>query len=173
MSGDDFEEPPPAELPIDGVLDLHAFNPADVADLVQDYLDECASRGITAIRIIHGKGKGTLRRTVHAVLERRSDVLEYKLAPGADSGVYLRGVPAARMQDRRTGVVETELRWNVTPRWALVGFVGTGHAGETASAWGVGFRRLMARRLGIYMGIDIARGPEETAIYIQAGSAWR
>jgi len=32
---------------------------------------------------------------------------------------------------------------------------------------------LMARRLGIYMGLDIARGPEETAIYIQAGSAWR
>ena len=42
-----------------------------------------------------------------------------------------------------------------------------------ASAWGVGFRRLVARRLGIYMGVDIARGPEETAIYIQAGSAWR
>jgi hypothetical protein len=36
-----------------------------------------------------------------------------------------------------------------------------------------GFRYLIARRLGIYMGIDIARGPEETAFYIQAGSAWR
>ena len=45
--------------------------------------------------------------------------------------------------------------------------------GETASAWGGGFRRLVARRLGIYMGIDVAQGPEETAFYIQTGSAWR
>jgi hypothetical protein len=44
---------------------------------------------------------------------------------------------------------------------------------DSASSWGLGFRRLVARRLGIYMGIDLARGPEETAIYIQAGSAWR
>ena len=45
--------------------------------------------------------------------------------------------------------------------------------GDTVSAWGVGLRRLVARRLGIYMGADLARGPEETANYIQAGSAWR
>jgi DNA-nicking Smr family endonuclease len=86
VSGDDFEEPEPAELPIDGVLDLHTFKPEEVAELVQDYLDECAARGITAIRIIHGKGKGTLRRTVHAALERRSDVVEYKLAPPERGG---------------------------------------------------------------------------------------
>jgi DNA-nicking Smr family endonuclease len=75
------QEEPVLELPIDGVLDLHAFRPSEVAELVQDYVDECARRGIAEIRIIHGKGKGTLRRTVHAVLERRSDVAEYKLAP--------------------------------------------------------------------------------------------
>ena len=69
--------------------------------------------------------------------------------------------------------MEAELRWNFTPRWALVAFAGHGKAGDSASAWGVGFRRLVARRLGIHMGIDLARGPEETAIYIQAGSAWR
>jgi DNA-nicking Smr family endonuclease len=71
----------PVELPIDGVLDLHTFRPAEVAELVQDYLDECARRGILEVRIIHGKGKGTLRRTVHAVLERRSDVSAFGLAP--------------------------------------------------------------------------------------------
>jgi hypothetical protein len=42
---------------------------------------------------------------------------------------------------------------------------------ESASAWGGGFRRLIARRLGMYMGIDVAKGPEDTAYYIQAGSA--
>jgi DNA-nicking Smr family endonuclease len=69
-----------AALPIDGVLDLHAFRPEDVPQLVQDYLDACGERGICEVRIIHGKGRGTLRRTVHAVLERRSDVLGFRLA---------------------------------------------------------------------------------------------
>ena len=87
--------------------------------------------------------------------------------------IEMRGIAFFRYQDENVALAELELRWNVTPRWALVGFFGTGHAGETASAYGVGFRRLVARRLGIYMGVDIARGPEETAIYIQAGSAWR
>lgn len=74
------DEPEPIELPIDGVLDLHTFRPGDVPELVQDYLDECQRRGIHQIRIIHGKGRGTLRRTVHAGLARRADVLEYGLA---------------------------------------------------------------------------------------------
>ena len=74
-----MEEDEPVPLPIDGVLDLHTFRPSEVADLVQEYLDECVRRGIAEVRIIHGKG--TLRRTVHAVLERRSDVREWKLAP--------------------------------------------------------------------------------------------
>jgi hypothetical protein len=87
--------------------------------------------------------------------------------------IEMRGIPFFRYQNEDVALVEAELRWNVTPRWALVGFAGYGRADESASAWGVGFRRLMARRLGIYMGIDIARGPEETAFYIQAGSAWR
>jgi len=87
--------------------------------------------------------------------------------------IEMRGIPFFRYQDENVALAEAELRWNVTPRWALVVFGGVGKAGESASAWGIGFRRLMARRLGIYMGIDIARGPEETAFYIQAGSAWR
>lgn len=68
------------ELPIDGTLDLHAFAPRDVKDLVETYLDECKARGIVEVRIIHGKGTGTLRRIVHAVLERRTDVLHFALA---------------------------------------------------------------------------------------------
>jgi len=72
---------PPTELPIDGVLDLHTFQPRDVKPLVNDYLDACRERGIFDVRIIHGKGIGMLRDTVHAVLRARPDVEAFRLAP--------------------------------------------------------------------------------------------
>ena len=56
------DEPQPVSVPIDGTLDLHTFHPSEVADLVPEYLDECLRRGIDHVRIIHGKGKGVLRR---------------------------------------------------------------------------------------------------------------
>ena len=68
------------ELPIDGVLDLHTFRPADVNPLVTGYLAECRARGILAVRIIHGKGTGSLRRTVHTVLEKMPEVAGFALA---------------------------------------------------------------------------------------------
>ena len=68
------------EYPIDGILDLHQFRPADVKDVLGDYLDACKERGIWEVRVIHGKGIGTLREIVHAALRRRSDVVSYKLA---------------------------------------------------------------------------------------------
>lgn len=77
-------EPDPVELPVDGVLDLHAFRPAEVKDLVPEYLALCRDRGILEVRIVHGKGRGGLRRTVHALLERDPAVVSYRLAdPGA------------------------------------------------------------------------------------------
>ena len=69
------------ELPIDGVLDLHTFSPREVKDLVPDYLAACREIGIFEVRIIHGKGTGALRRTVHAILNRLPDVTGYRLAP--------------------------------------------------------------------------------------------
>ncbi len=70
----------PVELPIDGMLDLHTFRPRDVKEVVTAYLDECRKRGIIKVRIVHGKGIGNLRRTVHALLERRPDVESFALA---------------------------------------------------------------------------------------------
>ncbi len=84
MSEDPIDQP--VELPIDGVLDLHTFRPSEVADLVMDYLDECQRRGLTEIRIIHGKGNGTLRRIVHAQLGKRDDVLDVRLAEPSRGG---------------------------------------------------------------------------------------
>lgn len=70
----------PVELPITGVLDLHTFRPEEVKDLVPDYLEACREHGIDRIRIIHGKGSGTLRDTVHAILERLPFVIGFHTA---------------------------------------------------------------------------------------------
>jgi DNA-nicking Smr family endonuclease len=72
-------------LPIDGVLDLHTFNPKEVASLVDEYLSACVDKHIYEVRIIHGKGKGVLRRTVHGILENHPLVLEFKLDTGPSS----------------------------------------------------------------------------------------
>jgi DNA-nicking Smr family endonuclease len=73
------------EIPIDGVLDLHTFQPREVKELVADYLAACRERGILQVRIVHGKGTGALRETVHSVLRRLPDVVEFRLA-GDQSG---------------------------------------------------------------------------------------
>ena len=75
-----MDEPAPIEIPIDGTLDLHTFRPPEIKDLVPDYLRECQTRGILQVRIVHGKGTGTLRRTVHALLARLPFVESYRLA---------------------------------------------------------------------------------------------
>jgi len=72
-------------IPIDGILDLHMFAPKDVASVVNEYLRVCLEKEIHEIRIIHGKGKGVLRRTVHALLEKHPKVLTYKLDSGPSS----------------------------------------------------------------------------------------
>ena len=74
------------ELPIDGTLDLHTFLPGEVTDLIRDYVAECSHRGISEVRVIHGKGTGALRETVHAVLRRLPEVVSFRLAPGGAGG---------------------------------------------------------------------------------------
>ncbi len=99
---EDDDEPvspePPVELEITDSLDLHTFSPRDVKELVADYLVLAAEKGFTSVRIIHGKGTGTLRRIVHAVLDDHPLVAGYRLAGDASGWgatlVNLRPAPA-------------------------------------------------------------------------------
>lgn len=70
---------PIAAIDVDGVLDLHPFSPKEVAPLVRAYIDACLEQGITQLRIIHGKGIGHLRRTVHALLRKHPAVADFRL----------------------------------------------------------------------------------------------
>ncbi len=47
--------------------------------LIPDYLEECLAKGITEVKIIHGKGKGNIRRSVHALLKCDSNVKSFRL----------------------------------------------------------------------------------------------
>ena len=76
----------PVEIPIDGILDLHTFHPRDVKSLVPHYLELCQEQNILEVRIIHGKGTGTLRRTVHSLLEKNKRVASYRLDDGSGGG---------------------------------------------------------------------------------------
>lgn len=69
----------PVPIPIGRELDLHTFQPRDIGELIPAYLAECAARGFRDVRIVHGKGTGTLRATVHAVLQRLPTVQSFRL----------------------------------------------------------------------------------------------
>lgn len=107
----------------------------------------------------------------------RGDVPFYQL-PFID----LRGIPAARFQDSNVTVVEAELRYDFDVRWSVVVFAGSGRAwgervgfSDADKPWsgGFGLRYLIARRLGLYVGVDVARSTVDQAFYIQVGNAWR
>jgi DNA-nicking Smr family endonuclease len=77
---------PPVPLPITGELDLHTFRPGDVSTLIPAYLAECRVRGIFSVRIVHGKGTGALRETVHALLRNSPLVQGFRLGDETSGG---------------------------------------------------------------------------------------
>ncbi len=83
------ESPEPSEpfqVPIENELDLHTFQPREVADVVTEYLTAARQKGRLEVRVIHGKGIGNLRRTVHSVLRRHPDVASFADASPAFGG---------------------------------------------------------------------------------------
>ncbi len=95
--------------------------------------------------------------------------------------LYMRGIPMMRYQGEDMAQIEAELRWQFWKRISAVGFGGVGivwndfeqfDSTETAVTGGVGLRYELARKYGIHAGLDVAFGPDNTAVYIQFGSAW-
>lgn len=84
MNKHESEDPVP--IPINGILDLHGFNPRDIKELIIEYLHECSRQGIKEGRIIHGKGIGTLREIVHSILKTHKNVDTFSLGDSNSGG---------------------------------------------------------------------------------------
>ncbi|HWS60401.1 MAG TPA: BamA/TamA family outer membrane protein [Flavobacterium sp.] len=95
--------------------------------------------------------------------------------------ISMRGIPVMRYQGDVVALTETEWRWDFTTRYSLVAFGGLANAFSDQNdyqdtSWkvsgGMGARYLIARKLQLRMGVDVARGPEEWAYYIVFGTSW-
>jgi len=95
--------------------------------------------------------------------------------------IVLRGVPAVRYQGDRMASLEIEARWQFYGRWSAVAFGGAGttrthrdgfSVTQSVGSGGVGFRYELASKFGMHVGLDVARSPGTTAVYLQVGNAW-
>ena len=96
--------------------------------------------------------------------------------------IELRGIPALRYQGENVVTTEVQMNWNFHRRWTAVGFLGAGRTANdrgdlddasTESAGGFGFRYLGVRKLGLNTGLDFAKGPEESVVYISFGTKFQ
>jgi DNA-nicking Smr family endonuclease len=76
-------------IPIEGVLDLHAFNPRDIKSVVEEYITAAWERGLREVRLIHGRGRGIQRGIVQQALERHPLVVEFWDAPESHLGATI------------------------------------------------------------------------------------
>jgi hypothetical protein len=95
--------------------------------------------------------------------------------------VKLRGVPALRYQNKKAGAFEMEARYLIRPKWEVSVFGGLGFTSDDYPVFenpdsiynfGVGGRYNIFEAHNVWVGLDIARGPEDWNYYIQVGHPW-
>ena len=94
----DTGEDEPVVLPIEDALDLHAFSPRDVPDVVRSYLEAARDAGFHEVRIVHGRGIGVQREAVRRILAADPTVEEFGDAPPERGGW---GATVVRLVRRR------------------------------------------------------------------------
>ena len=86
LADDDAADGNAVEIPITDTLDLHPFRPAEIRDVARDYLTEAHERGLTRVRLIHGRGIGVQRERIRALLEELDFVADYHDADHTGGG---------------------------------------------------------------------------------------
>ncbi len=76
----------PRRIPIEDSIDLHTFSPKEVVSVVAEYLEEAARRGLSEVRIIHGRGTGVQRQAVRSARSRHPLVAAFADAPPGAGG---------------------------------------------------------------------------------------
>ncbi|NOY70242.1 MAG: Smr/MutS family protein [Deltaproteobacteria bacterium] len=80
------EDIKPVVFPVGDVIDLHTFRPGEVKGLLDDYFSECIKKNIFTVRVIHGKGRGILKKRVESILDKNPKVLSHVPAPPGAGG---------------------------------------------------------------------------------------
>jgi hypothetical protein len=110
-----------------------------------------------------------------------ADMVSGSLPFYAKPYIEMKGIPALRYQGTKIVTAEARLNWEIHPRWQLAAFVGAGRAADDIDdlsnassrvSRGAGFRYMGIRKLGLNMGLDFAKGPEEEVVYISFGTRW-
>jgi len=70
----------PVKIPIKDTLDLHTFKPKEMPELLIDYFSACIDADIYSVRIVHGKGRGILKRRVQGLLKKNPMVKSFSNA---------------------------------------------------------------------------------------------
>ena len=82
-------DPDPLRIPIEGELDLHAFQPRDIPSVVEEYVNEAHAAGLTEVRLVHGRGIGVQRGIVQRTLEQHALVHSFSDDPRSHLGATL------------------------------------------------------------------------------------
>ena len=85
-SGRQEDEMAAVDIPVEDILDLHTFQPKEIPQLLDDYLNACFEARIYSVRIVHGKGQGILRDLVQRVLGKIPMVASFSEAPPEAGG---------------------------------------------------------------------------------------
>ena len=90
-------------IPIEESLDLHAFQPRDIASVVDEYVRAAHQAGLREVRLIHGRGTGVQRGIVQAALEKHPLVAAFHDAPESHLGVTVAVLVGDRGMGDRDG----------------------------------------------------------------------
>jgi DNA-nicking Smr family endonuclease len=77
---------------VEGTIDLHGLVTEEAKECVVKFIQECKKKGIRCIRIIHGKGYGSinkepvLKNKVRNWLSQKDEVIGFSEAPRHDGG---------------------------------------------------------------------------------------
>jgi dsDNA-specific endonuclease/ATPase MutS2 len=65
-------------VPIEDSIDLHTFQPREIAVVVEEYLYQAVEKGFSEVRIIHGRGIGVQREIVQNILRVHPNVASFR-----------------------------------------------------------------------------------------------